>query len=256
MALSVPYHLTTRQPSPAAQPIANSMLSKLQNMHWTPNKVTALRVIVGFAAVSLFGRGPWANLGAVALTVVAIALDALDGHIARRKNLATPLGAQIDILGDRMIENVYFTYFAVVGMVSLWLPVFFFARGAATDFLRGLALRSGHSGWGANGMLQTWWGRALVASRWSRGLYAAMKCLCFCYLGLELALTRGPVALISSTNADLRLVVRTGAHLLTSATAMFCLVRALPVLIEGWNYFAGSVGHVRERKRLAQGAAS
>ena len=59
-------------------------------MQWTPNKVTALRVAVGFAAVSLFGRGPWANLAAVVLTVTTIALDALDGHIARRKNLATP----------------------------------------------------------------------------------------------------------------------------------------------------------------------
>jgi hypothetical protein len=74
-------------------------------MHWTPNKVTALRVAVGFAAVSLFGRGPWANLAAVGLTVTAIALDALDGHIARRKNLATPVGAQLDILGDRMISQ-------------------------------------------------------------------------------------------------------------------------------------------------------
>ena len=113
-------------------------------MGWTPNKVTLLRVLVGFAAVSLFGRGPWANLAAVGLTVTSIALDALDGHIARTKKLATPMGAQIDILGDRMIENVYFTYFAVVGMVSLWLPVFFFARGAMTDFLRGLAWRAGH----------------------------------------------------------------------------------------------------------------
>ncbi|HZS72172.1 MAG TPA: CDP-alcohol phosphatidyltransferase family protein, partial [Candidatus Acidoferrum sp.] len=107
---------------------------------WTPNRVTAIRVAVGFFAVTLFGRGPWSNLAAVALTVATITLDALDGHIARRKNLATPLGAQLDILGDRMIENVYFTYFAVVGMVSLWVPVLFFSRGAVVDFLRGLAL--------------------------------------------------------------------------------------------------------------------
>jgi phosphatidylserine synthase len=79
-------------------------------MHWTPNRVTLLRVVVGFAAVCLFGRGPWLNLAAVVLTVASIALDALDGYLARRKNLATPVGAQIDILGDRMIENVYFTY--------------------------------------------------------------------------------------------------------------------------------------------------
>jgi phosphatidylglycerophosphate synthase len=207
-------------------------------VNWTPNKITALRVAVGFAAVSLFGRGPWANLAAVGLTVASIALDALDGHIARSKKLATPVGAQIDILGDRMIENVYFTYFAVVGMVSLWLPVFFFARGAATDFLRGLAMRAGHSGWGANTMLQTWWGRGLVASPWSRGLYASMKCLCFCYLGSELALTHGPVALIGELSTGGQIVLSSGGQALTWATAGFCFVRGLPVLVEGWKYFA------------------
>ncbi len=208
-------------------------------------------MVVGFAAVYLFGRGAWANLTAVGLTVAAIALDALDGHLARRKKMATPVGAQLDILGDRMIENVYFTYFAVVGMVSLWLPILFFARGAATDFLRGLAMKSGHSGWGANAMLRTWWGQALVSSRWSRGLYAAMKCLCFCYLGVELALTRGPVALVGNLAADVHGVIRAGAHVLTWMTAAFCLVRGLPVLIEGWNYITGSAGPARGTKSAA-----
>ena len=223
-------------------------------MRWTPNKVTLLRVVVGFGAVCLFGRGAWANLTAVGLTVATIALDALDGHIARKKKMATPVGAQLDILGDRMIENVYFTYFAVVGMVSLWLPVLFFARGAATDFLRSLAMKAGHSGWGANAMLQTWWGRALVASRWSRGLYAAMKCLCFCYLGLELALTRGPVALLGELGADIHALIHVGAQMLTWMTAAFCLVRGLPVLVEGWKYIAGNVGQARGTKRAAQEA--
>jgi len=224
-------------------------------IEWTPNKVTMLRVAVGFAAVSLFGRGAWPNLLAVALTVLSIALDALDGHLARKNKMATTVGAQLDILGDRMIENVYFTYFAVVGMVSLWLPVLFFARGAATDFLRGLAMKAGRSGWGANAMLETWWGRMLVASRWSRGLYAAMKCLCFCYLGLELALTRGPVALLSRLVGDRYAIMRTGALALTWTTAVFCLVRGLPVLVEGWKYFAGTVGKHGGAKRAVEEAA-
>jgi CDP-diacylglycerol---glycerol-3-phosphate 3-phosphatidyltransferase len=217
-------------------------------MGWTPNKITLLRVAVGFAAVGLFGHGTWANLAAVVLTVISIALDALDGHIARKKRMATPLGAQIDILGDRMIENMFFTYFAVVGMVSWWLPVLFFVRGAATDFLRGLALKAGYSGWGANAMLQTWWGKSLVASRWSRGLYAALKCACFCYLGLELALTRGPVALLGSMAGEAHLTIRLIAQVLTWATAAFCVLRGLPVLIEGWRFFAQEAVAVRTRK--------
>ncbi|GAC1619599.1 MAG: hypothetical protein PVS2B2_01420 [Candidatus Acidiferrum sp.] len=224
-------------------------------MQWTPNKVTMLRIGVGFCAVSLFGRGAWANLAAVALTVAAIALDALDGYLARRKNLATPEGAQLDILGDRMIENVYFTYFAVVGMVSLWLPIFFFARGAATDFLRGLALKAGHSGWGANSMLQSGWTRALVASRWSRGMYAALKCLCFCYLGMELALTRGPVALLGGLTVDVHATIRAGANVLTWVTAVFCAVRGIPVLLEGWNYFSRNAVKRRIEQPASHGAA-
>src|SRR5437899_5146614 len=124
-------------------------------MRWTPNKVTLLRVAVGFGAVCLFGRGAWANLTAVGLTVAAIALDTLDGHIARKKKMATPVGAQLDILGDRMIENVYFTYFAVVGMVSQWLTILFFARGTLKDFLRGLTMTTGPSSCGTTSILHT-----------------------------------------------------------------------------------------------------
>jgi len=223
-------------------------------MGWTPNRVTALRVAVGFGAVSLFGRGPWANLSAVVLTVAAIALDAVDGHIARKKKLATPIGAQIDILGDRMIENAYFTYFAVAGMVSVWVPVLFFARGAATDFLRGLAAKAGRSGWDSNGMLQAGWSRAIVASRASRGLYAAMKCACFCYLGLELALTRGPVALLGSLTPEMSVAIRTGAHVLTWSTAVFCVVRGAPVFLEGWRYVVSNAAPIRKLRnsRFAQ----
>jgi len=224
-------------------------------MNWTPNKITLLRVGVGFLAVSLFGHGAWVNLLAVALTVMAIALDALDGHIARRKKMATPEGAEIDILGDRMIENMYFTYFAVAGMVSLWLPLLFFARGAATDFLRGLARKAGHSGWAANARLQSKWAQALVASRPSRAAYATLKCLCFCYLGLELALTRGPVALLGPVTVDLHTTIRTGAQSIAWTTAAFCVVRGLPVLLEGWKFFAEKLPN-QTAKRHEEGDAA
>ena len=84
----------------------------------------------------------------MALTIAAIALDGVDGYLARTRGMATPLGAQLDILGDRVVENLFFTFFAVAGLISLWLPVLFFVRGTLTDFLRGLAARAGRSGFG------------------------------------------------------------------------------------------------------------
>ena len=195
----------------------------------TPNQITALRIMMGFVAVALFtfaagtnsARG--AGLVAVALTLAAIVLDAVDGYVARTRKLATPLGAQIDILGDRILENLYFTFFAVSGLISVWVPLLFFVRGTATDFVRSLAAREGRSGFGRNSMLDSRLARQLVASRWSRAAYGALKCACFCWLGLELSLPAS--AAISRASA-----------VLVAATVFFCIVRGLPVLFEGRRY--------------------
>ncbi len=56
-----------------------------------------------------------------------------------------------------------------------------------------------------------------------------------------MALTRGPVALIGELAADAKILISQGAHVLTWATAGFCFVRGLPVLLEGWRYFTDSV---------------
>lgn len=203
----------------------------------TPNQITAVRVAMAFAAVALFGRSAWANLAAVTMTIGAIALDAADGYIARKRKLATPLGAQLDILGDRIVENLFFTFFAVAGMASLWVPVFFFVRGTLTDWVRSLAAREGRSAFGANSMLDSCWARALVASRASRAAYGALKCAAFCWLGVALALVRSP-ELAGAVAPVARAIFMAGCDVLVTATVAFCLVRALPVLWEGRRYLA------------------
>jgi CDP-diacylglycerol---glycerol-3-phosphate 3-phosphatidyltransferase len=206
----------------------------------TPNQVTVGRVIAAFAAVALFTFGHdalAADVAAVLLTVTAIALDGLDGYLARKLKLATPLGAQLDILGDRVVENLFFTFFAASGLISFWIPVLFFVRGTLTDFLRGLAARAGRSGFGKNSMLETWWGRSLVASRASRAAYAALKCACFCYLGFLLPMAHAPIPWFDA--ASRQWLSATG-RVLIMATAAFCVVRAIPVIWEGRRYLAAS----------------
>lgn len=201
----------------------------------TPNQVTFIRVVVGFAAVAAFhfGKSLIADAAGIALTVAAIALDGLDGYLARTRNLATPLGAQFDILGDRVVENLYFTFFAVTGLISLWVPIAFFARGAATDFLRSFAHRAGRAGFGADGMLETIWGRLLVASRFSRVAYAVLKCGCFCYLGGLLALSH--LTIPWAAHIPISFLLNIGQVLSYGAVAT-CLLRAVPVLWEGRRF--------------------
>ena len=208
----------------------------------TPNRVTLARVIAAFAAVALFDLGAHAlaaDLTAVLLTIVTTALDGVDGYLARTRGMDTPFGAQFDILGDRVMENLFFTCFAVSGLISLWVPVLFFVRGALTDFLRGLAARAGRSGFGRNSMLETWWGRNLVASRASRATYAVLKCLCCCCLGVTLSLRHMPAAQFGSwIGAPGIIGLFDCAQALTAFCVIFCLVRAVPVVWEGRRYLA------------------
>jgi CDP-diacylglycerol--glycerol-3-phosphate 3-phosphatidyltransferase len=204
----------------------------------TPNQITMARVAAAFAAVALFtlfNHSVLADVAAILLTVAAIALDGLDGYVARTRGLATPLGAQLDILGDRVVENLFFTFFAVSGLISLWVPVLFFVRGTLTDFLRSLAARAGRAGFGRTGMVVTGWGRALVSSRGSRAAYASLKCVCFCYLGMLLPMAHLPAAWLAP---ETRVVLLRAGHLLVSATAAFCIVRAVPVVWDGRRYLA------------------
>jgi phosphatidylglycerophosphate synthase len=204
----------------------------------TPNQVTLTRVAAAFAAVGLFtffGDALAADILAVALTIAAIALDGVDGYLARTRSMATPLGAQLDILGDRVVENLFFTFFAVAGLISLWLPILFFVRGSVTDFLRGLAARAGQSGFGNSSMQETRWGRALVASRGSRAAYAILKCVCFCYLGSLVPVGRWHASWL---DANIRYSLLLIGQILAGAAGVFCVARAVPVLWEGRRYLS------------------
>jgi len=207
----------------------------------TPNQVTLIRIFVAVLAVALFSFRPHlfaVDLAALLLTVLAIALDGVDGYVARTRGLATAFGAKFDILGDRVVENLFFTCFAASGLISLWVPVLFFARGALTDFLRGFARRAADE-CEQNGMLKTGWGRSLVASQTSRASYAVLKCACFCNLGLLLSIRHLPAAQFAQWFAAEPTWLLATAQAITLATVIFCILRALPILWQGRRYFTG-----------------
>lgn len=202
------------------------------------NFITLLRIIIAFISVGLFGHGFYANITALFLLVLAIALDAVDGWVARRFGCASDIGAAFDIAADHIVENVFWIYFATAGLVSFWIPAIVIARGCLTDFLRAVAFTQGQTAFGENTMMQTWWGKLLVGSRASRAAYGIVKCAAFLLLGLWRTLSSAPGFPIDKIIlAWLGEVLPVAALILASAAVVLCVVRGVPVIVEGMRFF-------------------
>ena len=95
-------------------PIAKKIVGVLKDTFITPNQVTYLSVLVGFASGYLFSQGNSISsvFGGLLLELTLI-LDCVDGQLARAKNMASDLGRLIDGIAG------YFAYLAVVyGIIS------------------------------------------------------------------------------------------------------------------------------------------
>jgi len=205
----------------------------------SPNLITLIRIFLAFASIALFRAGSYANVAALILLVVTLALDAVDGFVARRRRCASDAGAAFDIAADRIVESVFWIYFAAAGLVTFWIPMIVIARGGFTDFLRAVAFTQGQTAFGEKTMMRTWWGRLLVGSRGSRAAYGVVKCAAFFALGLWLTLANLPElqTIIAGQTAVSMNGVRIGAIALAVSTVVFCVARGVPVIIEGLRFF-------------------
>ena len=209
----------------------------------TANIITLSRIGLVFVAVLLFGKGDtsiagfYGQLLAFFLTILIIYMDALDGYIARKLNIASDLGALLDITGDRIVENVYWIYFTAIGMVSFWVPIIVITRGFLTDSLRSLAFADGKTAFGEKTMMQSRFTRFIVSSRFSRALYAVSKAFVFCYLGGLIALGGAMSRFSFTLPLDLRfsLLELIGQVIVYVVLAM-CIIRGIPVLWDGRLY--------------------
>ena len=96
------------------EPIAKKIVGVLKDTFISPNQVTYLSVLVGFASGYSFSQGNSIScfFGGLLLELTLI-LDCVDGQLARAKNMASDLGRLIDGIAG------YFAYLAVVyGIIS------------------------------------------------------------------------------------------------------------------------------------------
>ena len=205
------------------------------------NLLTILRMILAVIAIEfLFTGRPDLAISAVFITLFVIVLDGLDGIVARALNEQSKFGSVFDILGDRVVENLYWIAFAVLGWVGVWVPMVVVARGILTDGLRSIALSQGYTAFGSDTMMKNKFCHFLTASRFSRAVYGVAKTLVFLMLiiayipNLEYydAMKVDSFLLFADYQPSLVLI----ANILVYITVGMCIIRGLPVLFESRRY--------------------
>ena len=167
------------------------------------NAITLFRLLLTFVVVVFLGDHARWDVVLIETIALVIVLDGVDGWVARKRNTVSETGAVLDTLADRLIENTFFIYFSVQGLIPVWMPMVVMCRGFGIDALQRI--------WGYP---QDGWRFALTRSRWSRFVSGLTKLLAFTVLGSALVFQ-------SDWLEDVSLV-------LAGVAVLFCLVRGVP----------------------------
>ena len=111
-----------------------------------PNKLTLLRVfLIPFFLVCMYVRFPFHYLAALAIFSAASITDALDGKIARSRNLVTNFGKFLDPLADKVLVLAALAVFVEIPDIRIGaIPLIIIsAREFMVSGLRLLAANSG-----------------------------------------------------------------------------------------------------------------
>ncbi len=205
------------------------------------NLLTILRMILAVVAIEfLFTGNPALNITAVFLTLFVIILDGLDGVVARKFNEQSKFGSVFDILGDRVVENLYWIAFAVIGTVGVWVPMVVVTRGILTDGMRSIALSQGYTAFGSSTMMKNKFCHFLTASRFSRAVYGVAKTLVFLMLIIayipNLEFYNAMSVEVFSTYGLIQPCLIKIADVLVYITVAMCIIRGIPVLIESKRF--------------------
>ena len=189
------------------------------------NIVSIIRVFIAFAAIALLFRHTYvAYILSFILTAIAFSMDAVDGFLARKYGKPSQLGAVLDIIGDRIVESIYWIVFAVLGWLPVIFPIICVSRAFVTDGIRSVALTKGMTPFG---MQSTPWGKYICASKFMKTTYAVAKVAAF----MLIILAHTPCK-----NFNMMAIEPT-AVILAWIAIVFCVVRAIPVVAESGKLF-------------------
>lgn len=193
------------------------------------NIITLSRIFFVFIVVGLLfcTNCKYSYIAALILTGILMWFDGLDGFVARKFNISSKLGALLDIMGDRIVENVFWITFCALGWINVSIPIIVLTRGIITDSIRTLAFEKGYTAFGSTTMMQGKIAKFIVASNFSRFTYAICKAVAFFFL---------IAGNYPGTYPSKGLMLQIGIVCAVVST-VFCVVRGLPVIVESKRFF-------------------
>lgn len=109
-----------------------------------PNAITLSRLVL--TAVFVAGTAFETVLGhwiALISFVIAAVSDFVDGYLARKLGLVTPMGKLLDPLADKILVGAAFVYLSAEGFCPVWVTVMILAREFLVTGLRQIAVEAG-----------------------------------------------------------------------------------------------------------------
>lgn len=109
-----------------------------------PNAITVSRLFLtaGFILFVAFGS-TWGHFTALILFIIAAISDFVDGWLARKMNLITPLGKLLDPLADKILVCSAFVFLTAEGLCPVWVTALIIGREFLVTGLRQIAIEAG-----------------------------------------------------------------------------------------------------------------
>ena len=205
------------------------------------NLITVGRLIVLFIVVAMIYFG---NVNVIGVSMVLIALvfasDGIDGWVARKRGSTSAFGAVLDIVGDRIVENVLWVLFAALDVIPLWVPFLVMTRGFIVDGLRSMSYAEGMTAFGTHNMMRSPVTQWLTAGRFMRALFGYAKAIGFVFLTGYVG-SREPAA----DGTWLGALYGNAVYAFPGWAAVWVavaltIVRGVPVIVDAWDVITAS----------------
>lgn len=191
-----------------------------------PNAITLSRLVL--TAVFVAGTAMESTVGhwiALVSFVIAAISDFVDGWLARKLGLVTPMGKLLDPLADKVLVCSAYVYLSARGFCPVWVTVLIIAREFLVTGLRQIAVEAG---------------QVIAADRlgkWKTGLQLTFCITCLVWFAFA------PITAENWFVTLIRYLSHPDGWLIPASLWLALFL----TLLSGWNYLWSSRGLLKSR---------